>query len=421
MSATAPSRYALTGRVLDGTGDPPIEDGVLLVEGQRIAAVGPREDFPELEGEVIDCAGGAILPGLVNSHLHLALDGDDTPYPAKLPRLAQMRDRELIPLYLEQARINLEAGITTVRDLHPGPGGTTEGMLVAQELLRRGEVAGSRVHLALRPLVMAGGHGTQWLSRVASGPEDVRRAARENVAEGSQFLKLMTAHSWGPLPGRPESWRRYFTVAELAAAVDAAHRAGIPVAAHSHGVDSIGDNLEAGVDSIEHGSGLTEELVTRMVDQGTFLVPTLASYASFIAVGPERGAPAGRVEEARYVHERQRSGMRLAIEAGVKIAAGTDAGFQYLRHGATLVRELELYVELGMTPLDAIGAATLRGAEILQVADRLGSLEAGKIADVIVVDGDPLADVGALRAVKVVIREGRIILPPDRGVREVAR
>lgn len=402
------SRYAFVGgRVIDATGRPPQEDGVVLVEGARIAAIGPRSQFPsDLQAAVIDCGGGSVLPGLINSHLHLALSGDDEDYGDKLPKLAQLKDRALIPLYAEQARINLEAGVTTVRDLHPGPGGTVEGMKTLQELLRRHDLRGSRVYLALRPLVQAGGHGSHWLSRAVSGADEVRRAVRENVAEGSDFIKIMTAHSWGPLPGRPESWARYLTLEELRAGVEVAHRAGRLVAAHSHGVDSIAENLEAGIDSIEHGSGLTDELVERMVRQGTFLVPTLASYERFVRVGPSRGAAPARVEEARYVRERQRSGVAKAIAAGVKIAAGTDAGFQYLGHGDTLVLELELYVELGMSPLEAIRSATARGAELLQQGDRLGTLEPGKLADVIVVDGDASADVGALRRVRQVMRDG---------------
>lgn len=402
--------------VLDGTGGAAIENGVVRVEDGSVTAVGRRGDFSRLADPVVDCTGCTLVPGLINSHLHLVLNGDGEAYREKLPRLAQMRDRELVPEYLAQARRNLDAGITTVRDLHPGPGGTPEGMLVAQELLRRGDADGSRVHLALRPLVMAGGHGGQWLSRIVSGVDEVRRAVRENVAEGSQFLKLMTAHSWGPLPGRPESWRRYFTVPELSAAVEAAHRAGVRAAAHSHGRDSISDNLEAGIDSIEHGSGLEEDLVERMVDQGTFLVPTLAPYANYIEVGASRGAPPERIAEARYVAERQRAGMRLAIEAGVKIAAGTDAGFQFLPHGDTLIDELELYVELGMEPLAAVRAATSRGAELLGIDDRVGSIRPGMVADLLLVEGDVRDQIGALRRVRMVLVDGRVVRgrPPRR-------
>lgn len=402
------ARYAFTGgTVIDATGRAPIADGVVLVEGDRIAAVGRRGDFPtDMAAVEVACAGCSVLPGLVNSHLHLALTGDDEDYADKLPKLAKLKDRDLIPLYAEQARTNLDAGVTTVRDLHPGPGGTVEGMKVLQEQLRRHQLRGSRVFVALRPLVQAGGHGSHWLSRSVSGADEVRRAVRENVAEGSDFIKIMTAHSWGPLPGRPESWARYLTVEELRAGVEVAHRAGRLVAAHAHGDLSIGEDLEAGIDSIEHGSGLTDELIGRMVRQGTFLVPTLASYEQFTRVGPAKGAAARRVEDARYVRERQRTGVAKAIAAGVKIAAGTDAGFQYLGHGETLVLELEMYVELGMKPLDAIRAATARGAELLQQGDAFGTLEPGKLADVIVAQGDVLSDIGALRRIRAVMRDG---------------
>jgi imidazolonepropionase-like amidohydrolase len=402
-------RYFVGGSVVDGTGKDPIPDAVVAVDGMRISAVGKRADFPQvLEGDTIDCSGSTVLPGLINSHAHIAVDGDGETYPNKLPRLAQMKDRQVIPMYLDEARRNLMAGVTTVRDPHAGPGGTIEGLLVTQELLRRGQAAGSRLFLGLRPLVMVGGHGSWWLSRAVSGIDEVKKAVRENVADGANLIKIMTAHSWGPLPGRPETQVKYLTVAELTAATEVGHRAGLPVAAHSHGYDSVIENLAAGIDSIEHGSGLTDDLVERMVKQRTYLVPTLASYENFRRVGASRGAAPSRVADASYVAERQQTGVRKAIAAGVKIAAGTDAGFQFLPHGDTIVLELELYVSLGMTPVDAIRAATHTGAKLLQQDEQIGTLEAGKLADVLVVVGNAAEDISRLRNVVVVMKEGKV-------------
>ena len=400
--------YFIGGQVIDGSGRLPVRDDVLKVEGRFVKAVGIRSEFGQvLEGHVVDCSGCTVLPGLINSHAHLSLSGDDENYSTKVPRLSQMRDRHLIPMYLEEAHKNLEAGVTTVRDPHAGAGGTIEGLLVSQELLRRGDVLGCRVFLGLRPLVMVGGHGSWWLSRVVSGIDEVQRATRENVADGANLIKIMTAHSWGPLPDQPETQVRYLTIPELSASVEVAHRAGLPVAAHSHGYDSIKENLDASIDSIEHGSGISDDLAEQMVNQGTFLVPTLASYENFRLVGGQRGAAVGRVNDASFVADQQQSGFRKAIQAGVRIAAGTDAGFQFLPHGDTLVLELELYVKLGMQPIDAIRSATSRGAELLRLTDRLGTLEAGKLADVLVVGGNPLADIGSLRNVRLVMKEGR--------------
>lgn len=398
------------GKVVTEPHARPIVDGVVTIEGTRITAVGPRSEFgSELIGDVIDCRGATVLAGLMNCHMHLALDGDAEPYTTKLPRLKGLSDRELVPIYFDQAARNLDAGVTTVRDLHPGPGGTTMGMLVAQEAIARGYVRGSRTQLALRPLVMAGGHGSQWLSRAVSGVDEVQRAVRENIAEGANVVKVMTAHSWGRLPSRPESWRRYLTREELRAAVEAAHRANVPISAHSHGADIIAENVEVGFDSIEHGSDLNESVVESMASRGTFLVPTLSSFQNFVEVAAGRGIPAERIEEAKFVVDRQRKGFRLAREAGVRIAAGNDAGFQFLSHGDSLVRELELYVELGMSPLEAIGAATQVAAQLLQVDDRLGTLEAGKLADILVARGDATEDIRALYDLSLVLKEGEVV------------
>lgn len=398
------------GKVVTRPDAPPIDDGVVVIEGGRVTAVGQRSDFgSEPVGEVLDCAGATVLPGLMNCHLHLALDGDLEPYTTKLPRLKEMSDRELVPIYLDQAARNLDAGVTTVRDLHPGPGGTTMGMLIAQETIARGYFRGSRMLLALRPLVMAGGHGSQWLSRTVSGVDEVQRAVRENIAEGANVVKVMTAHSWGRLPNRPESWRRYLTRQELSAAVEAAHRADVPISAHSHGADIIAENVDVGFDSIEHGSDLNESVVESMAARGTFLVPTLSSFQNFVEVGPDNGIPDSRIEEARFVISRQREGFRLAREAGVRIAAGNDAGFQFLPHGNSLIRELELYVELGMSPLEAIGAATHVAAQLLRVDHRLGTLEEGKLGDVLVVDGDATQNIRALYDVRFVLKEGDLV------------
>jgi imidazolonepropionase-like amidohydrolase len=192
--------------------------------------------------------------------------------------------------------------------------------------------------------------------------------------------------------------------------------ADVPISAHAHGADIITANVEAGFDSIEHGSDLTDETVELMADRGTFLVPTLSSFQNFTEVAARFGIPDDRVEEARFVVERQREGFQRAFNAGVKIAAGNDAGFQFLPHGESIVRELELYVELGMTPLDAIRSATNLAAHLLRLDDKLGSLEVGKVADVLVVRGDAGRHVGALRDVQLVVKEGQIV----RDTREAA-
>jgi imidazolonepropionase-like amidohydrolase len=240
------------------------------------------------------------------------------------------------------------------------------------------------------------------MSRSVSGVDEVVRAVRETVQDGADCIKLMTAHAWGPLPDEPSSWATYFTEEELHAAVTTAHGFGVPVAAHCHGETALRSVINAGVDSIEHGSGLTRELAKLMAANGTFLVPTLASYDNISARGEAGGLTGGRIEQAKWVRNRQREGLTLAMEEGVAIAAGSDAGFHMLPHGESLIRELELYAELGMTPLDVLRTATSNAARLVGVADQLGSLAVGKKADFIVSEADPLLDLSNLRQLSLV-------------------
>lgn len=400
----------VNGTVIDGIQQQPRRRAALRIAHGEVAGVyDSSEQVKEFKGEIRDCSGMTILPGLSNVHVHLALNGDTESYETKLPRLKGLEDEELVPIYLDQARANLEAGITTIRDLHPGPGGTTRGMLVARSVIEHGHAIGSRIHLALRPLVMSGGHGTQWLSKSVSGQDEIRRAVRENIAEGSDVIKIMAAHSWGQLPGRPESWRRYLTMEELQAAVEVAHRSMIPVSVHAHGTEAIAESVLAGVDSIEYGSGINGHVAELMAERGCFLVPTLSSFQNFLDVGEEYGVSELRRQEAMYVVQRQRTGFKAALQAGVKVVAGNDAGFQYLPHGSSLVRELELYVELGMKPIEAIQAATSVAAQLLQCSDQQGSLSPGMRADVLVVEGDASTDISTLKNVRLVIKDGVIV------------
>lgn len=394
-----------------------LRQSVVAVEEGKIVAVGRRADFPEvLPGREFRLDGRYLLPGLFNCHAHLALDGDDTPYSTKLPLLKAEPEHIRIAGYLEQARRNLSYGVTSVRDLHPGPAGAIDGLHFTRYATDVGLFPGCRLFLADRPLVVAAGHGTHWLSRVVSGVDEVVRAVRETVQEGADCIKLMAAHAWGPLPDRPETWGAYFTREELVAAVETAHSLGVPVAAHCHGESVLRAVIESGVDSVEHGSGLTEELAKLMAKRGTYLVPTLASYENIVMRGLEGGLSEDRVREAGWVRKRQRDGFRLALEAGVRIAAGSDAGFHMLPHGVSLHDELRLYQELGMEPRWVLASATSDAAKLVGVWDRLGSVDVGKCADFIVCSSDPSEDVKNLASIEEVVLGGeRHDVGPLRG------
>lgn len=393
--------YYLTGVCLvDPVSGVVTENGAVEISAGNISAIGKRSDFPkELDAVEYKMDNGYLLPGLFNCHAHLALNGDSTPYDVKLPILKELSEEYRIIEYLTQARKNLASGVTGVRDLHPGPAGTMWGYKLVQQLTDTSAFSGARLYVSGAPLVVTGGHGTHWLSKVVNGVDGVRQAVKENIADGSDVIKLMTAYSWGPLPNEPVSWATYFTEPELRAAVETAHSFGIPVAAHCHGESTLGMIVDAGIDSVEHGSGLTPEIASRMAERGTYLVPTLASYDNFASHGADNGVSAKRTSQAHWVRERQRNGFQIALEEGVRVAAGSDAGFHLLGHGESLIRELELYVELGMKPIDALQSATNIASELVGVSDQVGTLNPGMKADFIITQENPVENISNLRTI----------------------
>jgi imidazolonepropionase-like amidohydrolase len=410
------------GRVFDGTGRPVIDDGAVLVDGSRIEAVGRASDFSaDMPGvEVVPCGGGTLLPGLINAHVHLGLDGDAESYVTKLPTMARAVDATITLIAAQQAYKSLLNGVTTVRDLHPPSGGTQQAILALRDAIDAGVVPGARVVASGQAICMLGGHGVHWRSREVSGVEDARRAVRELTYARVDVIKLMAGTPWGPLPGRPATYARQLTVDEMAAVVDTAHRAGVPVTAHARGEESVADALQAGVDGLEHGSGLTEALAEQMVRRQTYLVPTLSPLCLLIEAGVGPQVPEAEVRAAEFALGRDRASVANALAAGVKIALGTDAGAQLCPHGE-MVSELDQYVSVGMTPCQALVAATRTGAEVLRLDSEIGTLEPGKRADLLVVQGRPDESVAALRALKLVMKDGVVYRDELRQRAAVAR
>lgn len=249
---------------------------------------------------------------------------------------------------------------------------------------------------------MTGGHGW-FLGREADGPDAVQRVAREEMKAGANCVKLMASggvYGHAEEPGSPQ-----LTVEEMRAGVEEAHKAGRKVAAHAYSVEAINNALDAGVDSIEHGSFIDEETAGRMRELGTYLVPTMSVYAAMSEREPELGTPDYIQRKTAEVLDKSREACRLALEVGVPVAAGTDCGAPGHPHG-TLAEELHLMVEVGATPMQALRCGTLDAAELLGLANEIGSLEPGKRADLVVVDGNPLEDIRALNQVRLVIRGG---------------
>ncbi len=381
------------GVLIDGSGSAPLRPGAVLIEGDRIRAVGGRIDAPA-GAERIDAPDATITPGLIDCHVHLSDAGLAD---------ASVQDRDPAGLRVlrmaDHARRTLMAGFTTVRDA----GGRDHLEFALRRAAQEGLIRTPRLVLAGKIVSMTTAGAASWpgMYRQADGVSEVVKAVREQVAAGADVIKLMaTGAVLSPGHERPTSAQ--FTREELTAAVETAHAMGLRVAAHAHGIDGIARAVEAGVDTIEHGTHLHEDagVAKEMAARGVFLIPTLKALAR-IADPEGPGVP----EEMRAKAQDRRSDrdrtFRLALEVGVPIAMGTDAATPFNRHGEN-AEELELMVSLGMSPLAAIAAASSIAAHALG-RDDVGVLAPGKLADVVVWDGTPDEDIRALQRVPRVV------------------
>jgi imidazolonepropionase-like amidohydrolase len=381
-------------RVFDGVSEQVVENGTIVVEDGRIASVGPTRDLSS-NLEVVDLGDATLLPGLIDAHVHLVWSASAEPH-----EVVERESRALTALRCAaNAALHLRAGVTTVRDV-----GATDGLSIdIARAVELGVISGPRVVAAGRAITMTGGHGW-FVGREADGAEQVRHAVRSELKAGATCIKLMASggvYGHAEEPGSPQ-----LTVEEMRAGVAEAHKAGRKVAAHAYSAEAIGNALEAGVDSIEHGSFIDRATAERMREQGTYLVPTLSVYKAMSDKGPELGAPEYIRRKTAEVLDASREAFRRAREVGVKVAAGTDCGAPGHSHG-TLPEELRLMVEAGATPLEALRYGT--SADLLGLAEEVGTLEPGKKADLLAVGGDPLRDVGALRDVRLVARDGALV------------
>jgi imidazolonepropionase-like amidohydrolase len=379
-------------RVFDGISEQVVENGAVVVEDGHITSVGPTRDLSN--AEVVDLGDATLLPGLIDAHVHLVWSASAEPH-----EVVERESRALTTLRCAaNAALHLRAGVTTVRDV-----GATDGLSVdIARAVELGILPGPRVVAAGRAIAMTGGHGW-FIGREADGAEAVRHAVRSELKAGAECIKLMASggvYGHAEEPGSPQ-----LTIEEMRAGVEEAHKAGRKVAAHAYSVEAINNALDAGVDSIEHGSYIDQTTAERMREQGTYLVPTMSVYEAMNEKGPELGAPEYIQRKTAEVLEASRKAFRLALEAGVPVAAGTDCGAPGHPHG-TLPEELRLMVEAGATPLKALRYGTSAAADLLGLGEEVGTLEPGKKADLLAVGDDPLRDIGALRAVRLVLRDG---------------
>lgn len=377
-------------RIVDGTGAEPAEADIVVEDG-RIVEVGRGLDGDES----VDLAGKSVLPGLFDCHTHVVVSSIDT------MRLLQTP----FSYRFFQAAHNLEAtlriGITTVRDA----GGADLGV---KEAVEDGLVAGPRMHISLSMISQSGGHGDGWVpsggtieallpthpgvpETLVDGPDQMRRTVRELIRMGADVIKVAT--SGGVLSPRDKPTHAHLRPAELEVLVEEATAAGIFVMAHAQATPGIKNAIRAGIRSIDHGIYLDDEAIQLMLDRGTWLVPTLMAPRGVIdAADAGASIPEASVQKAREVCDTHQTSFAKAVKAGVKVAMGTDSGVT--PHGQNL-RELALMVEGGMSPMEAIVATTASAAALMGLEDELGTLQAGRRADLVVVDGDPL-DVASL-------------------------
>lgn len=387
------------GTLIDGTGRPPAIGVAIAIEGNRIHAVAREAEFGSSLDDpgvhVVDASGKWVLPGLINMHEHLVMREVIGP-----PREMLRRDPvEATVVAVRNALVGLRRGWTTVRDM----GGIRGIVQQIRDLIGRGEMPGPRVIACGSPVAVTGGHAHH-ICVEADGPDACQRAAREQLKAGADFVKVMASHDPYPMPG-PEQTRPEMSLEEVRAVFEEARRWGKKTACHVMGSLAIANVLEAGVDVVDHGIYLNAALAERMARQGTYLCPTLSGYGRQTMNPRFQRGEAWAKAHMVLVRPHWES-FQAAVRAGVKMVAGTDTTGSY-------AEELEMMREGGVSAMDTILACTRTAAEALGWADRIGTLEADKFADVVLLDADPLADPRAIERVCLVIKEGTLYRPDE--------
>jgi len=394
------------GRLVDVRAGRVLTGQAILIEGDRIKEVGPVASVSAHAGagaQVIDLTGATVIPGLIDCHTHLTFDPQHSGYQGlgiSVPREA---------LYgAKNAKLTLEAGFTSVRNV--GARGYTD--IALRDAINAGDIPGPRISASGPAIGVTGGHMDENLlspefhhrgEGVADGVPALMEKTREVIKYGADCVKI--ASSGGVLSKGDSPEATQFSDEEIRAVVEEAHRLGRKVAAHAHGAAGIKQAVRAGVDSIEHGSYIDDEAIRLMKDKGTYLVPTLYLGDWFMENYQRIGVPEFMVDKAKVVMPAARQNIARAFKAGVRVAFGTDSAVY--PHGLN-GREFAVMVKLGLTPMQAIQAATVNAADLLGWADRVGTIEPGRLADIIAVIGDPTADVTALERVGFVMKGGKI-------------
>jgi imidazolonepropionase-like amidohydrolase len=414
-------------RMFDGKSKALVPNGVVIIQGDRIVDVGSNQAVPS-DAQVIDLGDATLAPGFMDAHTHLTLDysGD---YNVRRLKELDLNVSEQAIIATVRARATVEAGFTTVRDLGSRFVGSREFVDVAlRNSINKGVVVGPRMLVATKGIGATGGHfdptsgfrdflfgrEPDYTDGIIDSPDDARKAVRFEVKNGADVIKA--AVSGGVLSLVDEVDVPQLTLAEMTALVDESHRLRKKVAVHCHGDFAAKEAIEAGVDSIEHGSFMKPETLTRMKNKGVFLTPTLMA-TEWIMSRLENYPPALQAK-AKAAATARSDMFRNAVKLGVKISFGTDAAV--FPHGQN-AREFKLMVDLGMLPIEALRSATANDAELLGISQKTGTLEKGKLADIVAMPGDPTSDITATERVFFVMKEGKIVRSGPPSVRDGAK
>jgi imidazolonepropionase-like amidohydrolase len=390
-------------RVIDGTGQT-TERATVIIRGSTIAAIGSDRDLSPPRGtSKIDGRGLTLLPGLIDCHVHLCLGAE--------PDVVDAISKEPPALTLlkssQAARRTLEAGFTTVRDV----GSRNHSIFTLQRAIDEGLVPGPRIVAAGLVICMIGGHA-RFIGQEVEGVEQVRSVVRAQIAAGAAVIKVIA--SGGVLTPGTSPDQAQMTVDELRAAVDESQRAGRKVAAHAHGSSGMKNAIQAGVHSIEHATLMDGEAATMMKQQGVFMVPTLSALATTADCRLGCGIPESALDKAKSMTKRHQVSFKSALRDGIQIAMGTDAGTPFNFHGEN-AQELERMVAFGMSPMQAILASTSAAARLIGIQDQVGTIEKGKLADLLLVEGNPLRRIDLLRnrnRIIGVMQAGKLVAGP---------
>lgn len=395
------------GNLIDGTGNSPVKDAVVLIKNNIIEYAGSEDslDLPRTEIRKIDADGGYLLPGFIDSHLHMMATG------------FHMEDNMYNPLALffynavENMRQTINAGITTVRDA----GLADFGVKMAVD---KGLITGPRMQISVTPLSITGGHFDHWLKSgfdmkisypgypdsICDGTEGVRKKVREVMRAGAEVIKIMATGGVMSANDKPEYSQ--FTLKELEVIIEEARSRGLTTMAHAHGAEGIKNAVKAGVDSIEHGTYMDKESIEMMLEKEVYLVPTLMAQRHNQIQAESGSLPDYMVEDALRIVNIHRENMKKAHKAGITMVMGSDCGV--IDHGDNL-KELGLLCEIGMKPMEAILSGTKVAAERMGWQDKIGTIEQGKLADIVISKTDPLRNIDSLGNpdnIKMVLKDG---------------